>query len=87
MLLTPGEVPVIGEPFGRLHEIKFDDHYLAILEAFPELTAELYLQMIKVEDGIKNFPQQWVHGLAGSELLNLLRMPHFGHYNIRNWLA
>ena len=32
ILLTPGEILGIGEPFGRLHEIKFDDHYSANLE-------------------------------------------------------
>ena len=42
MLLTPEEVLVIGEPVGKLHEIKFDDHDLASLEAFPKLAPELY---------------------------------------------
>ena len=46
MPLTPGEVSIISEPFRRLHEIKFDDHDLASLEAFPELAPELYLERI-----------------------------------------
>ena len=46
MPLTLGEVPVIGEPFGRLHEVKFDDHDLAYLKAFLELAPELYLDRI-----------------------------------------
>ena len=46
MSLTSGEVLIIGEPFGRLHEIKFDDHDLANLEAFPNLVPELYLEQI-----------------------------------------
>lgn len=46
MSLTLGEVPVIGEPFGRLHEINFDDHDLGSLEAFPKLAPELYLDAI-----------------------------------------
>ena len=87
MSLTPGEVPVIGEPFGRLHEIKFDDHELANLEAFPELAPELYLDRVQEDDGLKIFPMRWVHGIARSRLLNLLRMPHFGHYNITYRLA
>ena len=44
--LTPGKVLVIGEPFGRLHEVKFFDHDLANLEAFTELALELYLDRI-----------------------------------------
>ena len=72
MPLTPGEVPVIGEPFGRLHEVKFDDHDLANLEAFPEWAPELYLHRIQENDGINIVPMHWVHGLVGSELLNLL---------------
>ena len=32
-------------------------------------------------------PQRWVRGLAGSGLLNLLWMPHFGHYNVTDQLA
>lgn len=43
MPLTPSEVPIIGEPFGKLHEVKFDDHDLENLEAFPELAPKLYL--------------------------------------------
>ena len=82
MPLTPGEVPVIGKPFGRLHEVKFDDHDLANLEAFLELAPELYLNRIQEDNGINIFPMRWVRGLAGSRLLNLLRMLNFGHYNI-----
>ena len=87
MLLTPGEVPIIGEPFGRLHEVKFDDHDLANFEAFPELAPKLYLNTVHGDDGVKFFPQHWVHGLARFGLLNLLRMPHFGHYNVTDRLA
>lgn len=29
----------------------------------------------------------WVRGLAGSGLLNLLRMPPFGHYNITDQIV
>lgn len=82
MPLTPRDVPVIIEPFGRLHEIKFDDHDLACLEAFPELAPELYLETIHTDDGIKMVPHRWVRGLARFRVLNLLRMPHFGHYNV-----
>ena len=32
-------------------------------------------------------PQRWVCGLAGSGLLNFLRMPYFGRYNITDRLA
>lgn len=58
MPLTPGEVPVIGKPFGRLHEIKFDDHDLANFEAFPELVPKLYLDRVQDKDGIKNVPMR-----------------------------
>ena len=87
MSLTPGEVPIIGEPFGHLHEVKFDDHDLANFEAFPKLAPELYLDTVHGADGVKVVPQCWVCGLARFRLLNILRMPHFGHYNVTNWLA
>ena len=87
MPLTIEEVSVIGKPFERLHEIKFDDHDLTNLEAFPELAPELYLDTVHGADGVKVVPQSWVHGLAESRLLNLLKMPHFGHYNVTDWLA
>ena len=56
MPLTPGEVPIIGEPFGKLHEVKFDDHDLSNLEAFLELAPELYLERILEYDGINIGP-------------------------------
>ena len=85
--LTPGEVPIIGEPFVKLHEVKFDDHDLANLEAFPKLASELYLERVLEDDGIKIVPMPWAHGLASFGLLNLLRMPHFFHYNITDGLV
>ena len=56
MSLTPEEVPIIGEPFGRLHEVKFDDHDLANFEAFPELAPELYLDIVHRAVGSKLSP-------------------------------
>lgn len=87
MPLTPGEVPIIGELVGKLHEVKFDDHDLENIEAFPELGPVLYLDSIHGDDGVTVIPQFWVWGLATSRLLNLLKMPQFGHYNITNRLA
>ena len=66
MSLTTEEVPIIGEPFGLLHEIKFYDHDLAIFEALLELTPELYLDIVHGADGVKVFPQCWVRGWRGS---------------------
>ena len=80
--LTPGEVPIIGDPCGRIHEVKFEDHDLADHDAFPELASELYFDTIYEDDGITIVPQRWVYNLARFGLLNLFRMPHFGHYNI-----
>ena len=57
MSLTPGVVPIIGEPFGCLHEVKFDDHDLANFEAFLELALELYLDTVHGDDGVKVVPQ------------------------------
>ena len=54
--LTPGEVPVLSDPCGRLHEVKFDDHDLENFEAFPELAPELYIDMIYVNYGSQLFP-------------------------------
>lgn len=82
MPLILGEVPIIGESFGKLHTVKFDDHGLVNLEVFPELALELYLERVLEDDVLKVIPMPWASGLAGSGLLNLLRMPHFGHYNI-----
>ena len=59
--------------------MKFDDHDLANFKDFPELAPELYLDRIQEDDGINIFPMRWVRGLAGSRLLNLLRMLHFSH--------
>ena len=87
MPLNPGEAPVIGETFGCLHEVNFVHLDLANFEAFPELAPKLYLDTVHGADGVKFVPQHWVRGLAGSRLLNLLRMPHFRHYNITDWLA
>ena len=67
--------------------VKFDDHDLANLEAFPELALELYLERVLEDDVLKVVPMPWASGLAGSGLLNLLRMPHFGHYSITDRLV
>ena len=80
--LPPGEVPVLNDPCGRLHEVKFHDHDLENYEAFPKLNPKLYFDTTHTDDGVTVIPQKWVSGLVGSGLLNLLRMPHFGHYNI-----
>lgn len=85
--LTPREVPILGDPCGRLHEVKFNDHDLADHDAFSELAPALYFDTIHEDDGITVVPQHWVCGLARSRLLNLLRMPHFGRYNITDHLA
>ena len=87
MSLTLGEVPVLSDPCGKLHEVKFDDHDLVNYEAFPELAPTLYFDTIYVTYGVTVVPQRWVCGLARSGLLNLLQMPHFGHYNVTDRLA
>ena len=56
MPLTLCEVPVIVEPFGKIHGVKFNDHDLANLEAFPKLAPEIYLERILEDDGIKVIP-------------------------------
>ena len=66
--------------------MKFDDHDLANLEVLPELAPELYLDRIQEDDDINIFPMRWVHALAESGLLNLLRMLHFSRYNITDRL-
>ena len=58
-----------------------------LFRSFPELTPALYFNTIYVDDGVTVVPQHWVRRLAGSGLLNLLRMPHFRHYNVTNQLA
>ena len=72
MPLILGEVPIIGESFGKLHMVKFDDHDLANLEAFPELAPELYLERVLEDDVLKVVPMPWESGFAGSILLNFL---------------
>lgn len=56
MSLTLSEVPVICEPFGKLHEVKFDDHDLANYEAFPQLAPEFYLERILEDDKVQVIP-------------------------------
>ena len=56
MPLTPGEVPVIGNPFGKLHEAKFDDHDLANYEAFPQLAPDFYLERMVEDDRVQVIP-------------------------------
>ena len=87
MLLTPGEVPVLSDPYGKLHEVKFDDRDLDNYEAFHELIPMIYFDTIYVDDGVIVVPQRWVSILDGSGLLNLLRMPHFSLYNVTDQLA
>ena len=72
------EVPLQGEMFGGLPLIKFDDHDLGILGASPSLALELYLEMVMDGNLLKIEPMEWVQGLAGSGILNLLCIPHFG---------
>ena len=76
--LILGEVPIIGEAYSKLSSIKFDDHDLANLEAFPELAPELYLERVLEDDVLKVVPMLWAHGLVGLGLLNLMPIPHFG---------
>ena len=87
MPLTPGEVPIIGELVGKLHEVKFDDQDLTNFEVFPKLAPALYLDTIHDNNGVIVVPQRWVQGLVESGLLNLLRMPHFCHYNVTDRLV
>ena len=84
MSLVPDEISIIGDMFGNLPSIKFDDHNHANIEAFLELVPELYLERILRDIVLKVVPIPWARGLAGSGLLNLLWIPHFGQYNITN---
>ena len=52
MLLTLREVPIVSDPYQKLHEVKFDDHDLVKYEAFPELTPTLYFDTSYTDDGV-----------------------------------
>ena len=51
------------------------------------MVPDLYLECVQEDDGIKIVPVSWVRRVVGSGLLNLLRMPHLIHYNVRNCLV
>ena len=72
ILLVLDEVTIIGDMFGSLPSINFDDHDLANIEAFVELAPELYLERVLYDIVLKVVPMLCAHELAGSGLLNLL---------------
>ena len=70
-----------GALLGHIPSLKYQDYNLQDPEKFSQFRADQYMckRIDLVTKAEVLAPQEWIKKLSPSGLLNLLRIPHFGH--------
>jgi hypothetical protein len=72
---------------GCVEKLWYSDHNVTDMDKFPEFAKQVYLDSVGTrpfDDPILQ-SKQWAAGLANTEILNLLDIPHFGRgHDINN---
>lgn len=82
MSLSPQDVPLLCQMFGKTPQVNFDNYDLSNEATFPELAPENYLERVLYDDVQKVESMPWACGLHNVGILNLIRIPYFGQYPI-----
>jgi hypothetical protein len=73
-----------------MEKLRYSDHDVADMAKFPEFARQVYLDNVGTGpfgDLILQL-KQWTTGLANTEILNLLDIPHFGRgRDVNNYVS
>jgi hypothetical protein len=77
---TPEGIQVDSQPLGHVRKLKFSDHDVAYEIKYPELAPQVFMETIAMNPlgGTITKPCQWAARLDITEILGLLKIPHFG---------